>query len=115
MNDPKAREAMQALRAEHLRDMRAWNDKYGAGPTSLAARKALRALRQEHWNDMRKLLKQFGITLPDRGPGMMGDSGWTGRGGGWGGCGGAGRPAPDRSASPGASYSPGMMGSGSSL
>ena len=110
MNDPKALKAMQALRAEHLKDMQAWNDKYGADPTSAAAQKALRELRQEHWNDMRQLLKKYGITLPDRGPGMMG-GGWNGRqGGAWGGCRGS-RPTPAQSASPG-SYGPGMTGSG---
>jgi len=117
MNDPKALKAMQALRAEHQKDMRAWWDRYGSDPTSAAAQKALQALRREHRNDMRALLKQFGVTLPEGSPGMMG-GGWTPpRGGVSGGCGSGWRsPAPRQSASPsGGTYGPGMMGTGTTL
>ena len=82
MSNPKAVKAMQALRAEHQKEMQAWIDKYGADPTSAEAQAALKALRDEHWNDMRALFKKFGIKVPaGAGPGgMMRGSG---------GCGGA--------------------------
>jgi len=103
MNNPQAVKDMQALRAEHQKEMQAWWDRYGNAPNSAGARAALKALRTEHWNDMRELFKKYGITVPSNaGPGggfgMMGG----GNGGCGGGCGGTGTPT-------GAGYG-GMMG-----
>ncbi len=119
MGDPAAIKDMQALRAEHLKDMQAWSQKYGSDPTSSAAQQALAQLRQEHWNDMQQLFKKYGIKAPAAGaagsvspygPGMMG-------GGYGGGCwrnGASSQSGTSGSASPGAAttYGPGMMGGG---
>ncbi|MGE5229030.1 MAG: hypothetical protein ACM3MJ_04835 [Deltaproteobacteria bacterium] len=104
MNDPEALDAMQALRAEHQKEMQAWYGQYGSDPSSADAQAALQKLREEHWSDMRGLFEKFGIDVPDgAGPGGM-----MGRGGGCGGgCGGAG-------AGQGAGYG-GMMGSGGGM
>jgi hypothetical protein len=72
MSNPKALKAMQALRAEHQKDMQAWNAQYGSDPTSSEAQAALQKLREGHWNDMRGLFKQFGVKAPAAvGPGGM--------------------------------------------
>jgi hypothetical protein len=61
MRDPGALKDMQALRGEHLADMKAWRAQYGADPTSPAARAALDKLRAEHMDDMRALLQGRGL------------------------------------------------------
>jgi hypothetical protein len=101
MGNSEARDAMQALRAEHQKERQAWYEQYGSDPSSAAAQTALRKLREEHWNDMRGLFEKLGIEAPDgAGPGgMMGRAGGCG-----GGCGGAGTGAGQ-----GAGYG-GMMG-----
>jgi hypothetical protein len=60
MRDPAALKDMQALRAEHQADMRAWFRQYGSDPGSTAAQAALSRLRAEHRNDMRALLQKHG-------------------------------------------------------
>ncbi len=120
LGNEQAIKDMQALRAEHRKDMQAWWEKYGSDPNSVAAREALKQLRQEHWSDMQKLFKKYGITVPRNAgtvrPGMMG-GGFGGMMGG-GGCGGRwnAEPAPSSGATPGTSggtsYGPGMMGGG---
>ena len=125
MSNPKAVEAMKALREEHRAEMQAWYDKYGADPTSAEAKVALKALRLEHWNDMKALFKEFGIKVPKgagRGVcggqgGMMGGGGMMGNGGS-GPCGGAGGGAGcagpgSGTYSQGADYGGGMMGGAS--
>ncbi len=67
---------MRALHAEHLADMKAWFDKYGADPSTAAARAAMAKLRAEHWNDMRALMKKYGVNLGTTGRGTtMGGAG----------------------------------------
>ena len=74
---------MGALHSEHLADMKAWFDKYGADPSSVAARTAMAHLRAEHWNAMRELMKKYGINAGATGRGtMMG--GYGGMMGGYG-------------------------------
>ena len=85
-------EDMGSLHAEHLADMQAWFDKYGADPNSAVAQAALDKLRAEHWNDMRQLFKQYGV-----------DPATTGAGGATGGYG-AGMMGG------GSGYGAGMMG-----
>jgi len=107
MSNPQALKAMQALRAEHQKDMQAWAAQYGGDPTGAEAQAALQKLREEHWNDMRLLFKQFGVKAPTTvGPGgMMQDAGA-------GGCGGACGSAGATGTGQGAGYGGGMMGSG---
>ena len=105
MNNPKALKAMQSLRAEHQKDMQAWNEQYGSDPSSAEAQAALQTLREEHWNDMRELFKKLGIKAPagaGPGGGMM-----RGAGGCGGACGGAGASG---AGSQGTGYGGGMMG-----
>jgi hypothetical protein len=105
MSNPKAVKAMQALRAEHQKEMQAWKDKYGADPTSAEALAEHKRLREEHWNDMRGLFKELGLKAPTGpGPGGM----MRGSGGCGGACGAAGSGAS--AAGQGAGY--GMMGAG---
>ncbi len=116
MGDPAAIKDMQALRAEHLKDMQAWSQKYGSDPTSSAAQQALGQLRQEHWNDMQQLFKKYGIAAPSSGAGgSVGTLGPGMMGGGYGGCWRGRTSSPSGTASPspsnsGATYGPGMMG-----
>jgi hypothetical protein len=109
MGNPKAVKAMQTLRAEHQKEMQAWNDQYGADPSSAEAQASLRQLREEHWNDMRGLLKKLGIKVPEGyGPGrMMRGSGDCG------GCGGAG--SGSAAGVQGGGFGNGMMGSGNGM
>ena len=122
MSNPKAAEAMRALRDEHRREMQAWYGKYGANPRSAEALAVLKALRTEHWNDMKALFEQFGIQVPKgTGPGacggqggMMGGAGMVGNGGN-GPCGGAGGGAGcagpgSGTGNQGTGYGGGMMG-----
>jgi hypothetical protein len=75
MRDPAALKDMQALRAEHQADMKAWRARYGSAPNSPAARAALDKLHAEHMNDMRALLQGRGIRSDTWSPGgMMGGS-----------------------------------------
>jgi hypothetical protein len=105
MNNPQALKDMQALRAEHQRDMQAWSDQYGADPSSAEAQAALQTLRQEHWNDMRDLFKKYGVALPQgAGPG----SGQRGSG-----CGGACGGGRASGSAQGAGY--GMMSTGGGM
>ncbi len=81
-------QGMNSLHAEHVGDMQAWFDRFGADPDSAAAQAALDKLRAEHWNDMRQLSKQYGVgpaatdkggTTGGYGAGMMGGgSGYRG-------------------------------------
>ncbi len=63
-SNPEAVKAMQGLRDEHMKDMRAWYDKYGQDPTSTAAQQALQKLREEHFSEMQSLFKKYGIAAP---------------------------------------------------
>lgn len=81
MNNPQALKDMQALRAEHQRDIQAWSEQHGSDPSSAEAQAALQKLRQAHWNDMRDLFTKYGIPAP---PGAG-----TGSGASSGGCGGS--------------------------
>jgi len=122
MSNPKAVEAMQALRVEHRQEMQAWYDKYGAVPNGAEAQAALKTLRQEHWNDMKKLFEEFGVEVPAgagpgtcggqggmMGNGMMGNGGNGPCGGGGAGCAGPGSGAGNQ----GTGYGGGMMGGAS--
>ncbi len=93
--DPQAWKDMQALRVQHLADMKAWRAQYGQDPNNAAAQAALATLRTEHWNDMKALMKKYGINVgTGHGWGMMGGSGsgygygmmggGSGSGSGWG-------------------------------
>ena len=76
-----AQKDVQALRSEHLADMKAWHDTYGQDPSSAQAQAALTKLRTEHWNDMLALMKKYGVSAgAGAGPGMMGGNG---SGSGW--------------------------------
>ena len=87
LKNPQAVKDMQALRAEHQKEMQDWSTKYGSDPTSADAQAALKALRAEHWNDMKALFEKYGVKLPaNAGPGSLGGYGMMGSGG----CGGAG-------------------------
>jgi hypothetical protein len=110
-SDPAAVKDMQALRAEHQKEMQAWWQKYGSDPSSTAAQQALQKLRQEHWDDMQQLLKKYGVTAPSTRPGAA-SPGW-GRGmmgGGYGGCWRANGAASPGASGNGAGYGPGAMG-----
>jgi hypothetical protein len=109
MGNPKALKAMEALRVEHQRDMRAWSAQYGSDPSSAEAQGALQKLRDEHWNDMRRLFKQFGIKVPAVGPGGMM------QGAGVNGCGGACGSAGGTRLGQGTGFGGGMMGSGGGM
>ena len=89
MSDPAAWKDMQALRAEHFKDMQAWLKQYGSNSGSSAAQAALAKLRSEHWNDMRALLQKYGAgsATSGSGPATGGPgSGYRGMmGGGYGG------------------------------
>lgn len=87
MGNPEAVEAMQGLRAEHLKDVQAWREQYESTSRSAEARAALRNLREEHWSEMQELLKKFGVTAGKRGGAGRGMMGGAGCGGG---CGGSG-------------------------
>ena len=63
MSNPQAAGEMRALRVEHLKDMRAWQGKYGSDPSSAEAQATLQTLRQSHWTDMRALFKKYGIKV----------------------------------------------------
>jgi hypothetical protein len=64
MSDPAAVKAMQPLHAEHVRDMQAWQERFGTDPSSAEAQAALKALRREHLRDMRSALTEQGIKVP---------------------------------------------------
>jgi hypothetical protein len=74
MSDPAAVKEMRARRAEHVKDMQAWWQRYGSDPTSSAAREALKKLRQEHWHDMQQLFKKYGIARPGADPRRVGEA-----------------------------------------
>ncbi len=81
-------EGMSSLHAEHLADMQAWFDQYGADPDSADAQAALDQLRAEHWNDMRQVFKQYGVdpaTTDNGGAGGGYGGGMMGGGSGYGG------------------------------
>jgi hypothetical protein len=90
--DPQAVADMQALRAEHQKEMQEWWAEYGGSPRSDDAVAALKALRVEHWTDMKALFGKYGVKLPaNAGPNSLGGYGMMGGGGcGGGGCGPAG-------------------------
>jgi hypothetical protein len=117
MTNPQAVKDMQALRAEHQKDMQAWWDKYGSDPNSAEAQAAMKALRTEHWNDMKALFAKYGVALPaNAGPGTCGGggNGMMGGGGCGGAAGGAGCAGPGTGGSnTGAGY--GMMGGGTGM
>ena len=75
MSNPEALKAMQALRADHQKDMRAWYDEYGSDPASVDAQAALQRLREEHRSDMRQLFDKLGVKAPA--------GHWTWRRAGW--------------------------------
>ena len=77
MNDPAAAEAMQPLHAEHVKDMQAWRDRYGASRGSAEAQTALRQMSREHGREMRAAFKKLGIRIPAGAcdPGTMGSAG----------------------------------------
>jgi hypothetical protein len=92
MSDTAAVKAMQPLHEEHVKDMQAWQDRYGADPTSAVAKAALATMRREHVGEMRAAFKKLGIKIPagsctvgimdgSNGTGMMG-GGATGMMGG---------------------------------
>lgn len=104
LQDPQAREDLQALREEHRAEMDAWWQEYGDDPGSEAARKALDELRSEHRADMVDLFEKYGVTPPAR----LGTGGGCGLGGATGaGCPGPGLGGPGRG---GNGYGAGMMG-----
>jgi hypothetical protein len=108
MKNPQAVKDMQALRAEHQKEMQAWWDKYGSDPNSAEAQAALKALRTEHWNDMKALFRKYGVELPaNAGPGTCGGGNGM-MGGGSGGCGGGGCAGGNDTT--GTGYGNGMMG-----
>ena len=117
MTNPQAVKDMQALRAEHQKEMRAWWDKYGSDPNSAAAQAAMQALRTEHWNDMKALFEKYGVAVPaNAGPGTCGGGGNGMMGGG--GCGGAGGGAGcagPGSAGTGNGGGSGMVGGGNGM
>jgi hypothetical protein len=86
VNNPDAFKAMQALRAEHAKDMQAWYDRYGQDPTSTAAQQALQKLREEHLSEMQSLFKKYGSAAPRVAPSP--GNGWGPGAGGSGGYGG---------------------------
>jgi hypothetical protein len=112
--NPQAVQDMQALRAEHQKEMQQWWATYGNGPTGADAQAALKELRAEHWNDMKALFDKYGVKLPanarpgNAGYGMMG--GGAGCGGAGCGAGGAGCGGFGQSGTTGTGY--GMMGGG---
>jgi hypothetical protein len=113
MKNPQAVKDMQALRAEHQKEMQAWWDKYGSDPNSAEAQAALKALRTEHWNDMKALFRKYGVELPaNAGPGTCGGGNGM-MGGGSGGCGGGGCAGGNDTT--GTGYGNGMMGGGSGM
>lgn len=64
MSDPAAVKAMQPLHAEHVKDMQAWQARYGTDPQSNEARAALKTMRKEHVREMRAAFKKLGIKVP---------------------------------------------------
>jgi hypothetical protein len=64
MSDPAAVKAMQPLHAEHVKDMQAWRDRYGADPKSAEAKAAFATMRREHVREMRAAFKKLGIKIP---------------------------------------------------
>jgi hypothetical protein len=75
MSDPATSKAIQTLHADHVKDMQAWQTKYGTDPTSAAAQRALAGLRKEHLSDMRALFQKLGIKAPAGLDSMMGGAG----------------------------------------
>ncbi len=86
-SSPTAWKEMQTLRAQHLADMKAWQQEYGADPTSAAAQAALAKLRAEHINDMLALMKKYGIKAGTSGRSTMMGGSSAGYGGMMGGSG----------------------------
>lgn len=64
MSDPAAVKAMQPLHADHVKDMQAWRDRYGADPKGAEAQAALKTMRKEHVREMRAAFKKLGIKVP---------------------------------------------------
>jgi hypothetical protein len=64
MSDPAAVKAMQPLHAEHVKDMQAWQGRYGADPKSAGAQAALKTMRREHVREMRAAFRKLGIKVP---------------------------------------------------
>jgi hypothetical protein len=72
-NNPQAFKDMQALRADHLKHVRAWYREYGSNPWSAEAQAALQNLRQERWSGRRALFQKYGAGVPQgAGPGTAG-------------------------------------------
>jgi hypothetical protein len=63
-DDPTVMTVMQRLHREHVADMQAWQDTYGADSTSLQAKQALADLRKQHLADMRAQFEKLGIKVP---------------------------------------------------
>jgi hypothetical protein len=88
--DRQLSDQMAKLMQEHVKDMAAWQQKYGSDPASAAAQQALQQLRAEHQADMQKLWQSSGAapsgsTGAPYGGGMMGrgTAGSGGMMGGW--------------------------------
>lgn len=64
MSNPAAMKAMQPLHAEHVKDMQAWQARYGTDPQSDEAQAALKTMRKEHVREMRAAFKKLGIKVP---------------------------------------------------
>ena len=89
MSDPSTMKAMQPLHAEHVKDMQAWQARYGTDLQSTEAQAPLKTMRKEHVREMRAAFKALGIKVPagicdvsmmdgTNGTGMMGGSGAIG-------------------------------------
>ena len=85
MSDPASSKAMQPLHTAHVKDMQAWQERYGKDPTSAEAQAALKTMRKQHVREMRAAFKKLGIKVPagacdvstmdgTDGTGMMGGS-----------------------------------------
>src|SRR5450830_1431944 len=64
MSDPASSKAMQPLHTAHVKDMQAWQERYGKDPTSAEARAALKTMRKQHVREMRAAFKKLGIKVP---------------------------------------------------
>src|SRR5450830_1018306 len=52
MSDPASSKAMQPLHTAHVKDMQAWQERYGKDPTSAEAQAALKTMRKQHVREM---------------------------------------------------------------
>src|SRR5450759_2128838 len=80
MSDPASSKAMQPLHTAHVKDMQAWQERYGKDPTSAEAQAALKTMRKQHVREMRAAFKKLGIKVPAGAcdVSMMGGSAATG-------------------------------------